>query len=908
MTIDIDYKNCYSFYIIGDEMNKNYYLESYSDIIKKLNTNIDTGLNSRVVNNLLIKYGKNVLPQKKSTSIIKIFFSGLLDPIVILLIITAFISFVIGEKIDAIVIAFIVILDLILGTIEEYQANKNADSLKKIINYNVKVFRDNEEKIIDSSFLVPGDIVLLNSGDHVPADIRIINCSNLQVDESILTGESASISKTSETIKKEVPLQERNNMLFAGCSVVTGRCLGVVVETGINTVVGNIFDTVSKIKDEKSPLTIRMEKLSNQISIMIIIVGFIIAMVLKSKGMPGSEIFMSVVALSVSAMPEGLPLALTMALTITSNQMVKKKVIVKKLNYVESLGSCTVIATDKTGTLTVDEQTAKIICLPNDHQYEISGAGYQVNGEILKLDIENRPLVEKIVLHGKLNNEAIKSKKNTYYGDSIDIAFRILAEKNKTYSDEYEIVKTIPYESENKYSAVFYKFNNEIYCTVKGSIEVILSFCNKMSLDNKEVKIDYKKLKQQNETLSKNGYRVIAIAAGKVKNFKIKDYYDIKDVPNLTFEGMVGFIDPIRDEVKGAIDKCFQAGIKVLMITGDHPLTAYSIAKEINLVESFDEVVTGAEIETYYKYGEKKFDNFIKNKKVFARVTPFDKLKIVESLKRLGEYVAVTGDGVNDAPAIRRANIGISMGSGTDTAKETAGMIIIDDSFKSIVSGVELGRCAYDNIRKVCYFLLSCGLAEVLFFLLSIVFDLPMPLLAIQLLWLNLVTDGFQDIALSFEKSEENIMKRKPIKTKESIFNRMLVEEVIISGLSIGILVFGIWYILINGFHLDINVARGYIMMLMVAIQNIHVFNCRSETESAFNISLKSNPFIVITVFGSILLQIIVMETPLLNNLLKVSSIPYSHIFMLMLIGLVILIIMEIYKILRYSKKNKANN
>ncbi len=888
-------------------MNKEYYLDSYSDVIKKFNTNIDTGLSNIEAGKLLEKYGKNTLPVKKSKSIISIFFSGLLDPIVILLIITAVISFLIGEVIDAIVIAFIIILDLILGTIEEYQANKNADSLKNIIKYNVKVFRDGEEKIIDSSLLVPGDIVLLESGDHIPADIRIINCSNLQADESVLTGESTSVSKTSDKLKKEVPLSDRSNMLFAGCSIVTGRSLGVVVETGINTVVGNIFDTVANIKEEKSPLAIRMNKLSNQISIMIIIIAFIISMVLKSKGMSGSEIFMAVVALTVSAMPEGLPLALTMALTITSNQMVKKKVIVKKLNYVESLGSCTVIATDKTGTLTVNEQTAKVICLPNSRKYNITGTGYKTNGEIEKVDIVNRPLIDKIVLHGKLNNEAVKSKKNTYYGDSIDIAFKILADKNKTYSDEYEIIKRIPYESENKYSAVFYKINNDIYCTVKGSIEVIISFCNKMSLNNKEEKIDYKRLMKQNEELSKEGYRVIAIASGKVKNFKIKDYYDIKDVPNLTFEGMVGFIDPIREEVKDSINECIGAGIKVLMITGDHPLTAYSIAKEINLVDSYDEVATGEDIEMYSKYDEEKFDMFIKNKKVFARVTPFDKLRIVESLKRMGEYVAVTGDGVNDAPAIRSANIGISMGSGTDTAKETAGMIIVDDSFKSIVSGIELGRCAYANIRKVCYFLLSCGLAEVLFFLLSIVFDLPMPLVAIQLLWLNLVTDGFQDIALSFEQSEKGIMKKKPIKTTESIFNRMLLEEVLISGLFIGIIVFGIWYVLINSLNIDVNIARGYIMVLMVFIQNIHVFNCRSETESAFNIPLKSNPLIVMTAFGSIFLQIIVMEVPILSHFLKTQPIPYSHMFMLILFAMGILIVMEIYKLLRYSKKKKVN-
>lgn len=886
-------------------MNDKYYLIDSSKVINEFDTDVNNGLDTKKCNALLKKYGENVLPSKKHDSVLKIFFSGFKDSIVILLIFTSLISFLIGEYIDGIIIIFIIILDLILGTIEEYQASKNADSLKNIIKYNVKVFRDGEEKIIDSSLLVPGDIVLMESGDKVSADMRIISCANLQVDESILTGESTNISKVSNTLPNDVSLAERTNMLYAGTSIITGRVEAVVVATGLNTVIGNIFDTVSNMKEEKSPLTIRMNKLSKQISILVIIIAFIIAIVLKSKGISGTEIFMSVVALSVSAMPEGLPLALTMALTITSNKMMKKKVIVKKLNYVESLGSCTVIATDKTGTLTVNEQTAKVICLPSNEKYYISGIGYNPIGEIEKVNIEDHRLIDKIALYGKLNNEAINVKKNEYMGDSIDIAFQVLAKKNKTYSDEYEVIKRIPYESENKYSAVFYKFNNEVYCTVKGSTEVVLSFCNKMELNDKVVDIKPSEINKQNMELSKDGYRVIAIACGKVKGFKIKDFYDMNDVPKLTFLGMVGFIDPIREEVKDAINECFEAGIKVLMITGDHPLTAYSIAKEISLVSSYDEVTTGEDIEKYANLSNKEFDDFIKNKKVFARVTPLDKLKIIESLKRTGEYVAVTGDGVNDAPAIRSANIGISMGSGTDIAKETAGMIIMDDSFKSIVKGIELGRCAYSNIRKVCYFLLSCGFAEVLFFLLSIVFDLPMPLVAIQLLWLNLVTDGFQDIALSFEKPEKGIMQRKPISTKESIFNRMLFEEVFISGTVIGLIVFGIWYVLINKLMIDVNLARGYIMVLMVFIQNIHVFNCRSETSSTFSISVRDNPLIILTVFGSILLQIIVMEVPYLSDLLKTSIIPYRHMFLLISYAIVILIVMEIYKLIRYSKKNR---
>ena len=882
-------------------MKKEYYYQNIDDIIKLFKSNTVSGLTSKEVVEKTKIYGQNVIPSKKKDSILKIFFSGLLDPIVLLLVFTVIVSFIIGEYIDGIVVSFIILLDLILGTIEEYRAEKNADSLKNLIKYDVKVIRDNEEKLIGSEYLVPGDIVLLESGDKIPCDMRIISSSNLQVDESILTGESISIHKMDTIIPKETSLQERSNMLYAGSSIVTGRARAIVVNTGLNTYVGQIAETVSKIKEEKSPLTIRMERLSKQISLLIIGVAILIAIVLIVKGYSYSEIFMSVIALTVSAMPEGLPLALTMALTITSNMMIKKKVIVKKLNYVESLGSCTVIATDKTGTLTVNEQTAKIIVLPNDNKYFVSGVGYKNNGEVEKVDLESREHIEKIILHGKLNNEAKKVKRN-YVGDSIDIAFQVLAEKANTYTDEYKILRSIPYESENKYSAVFYQYRGNVYCTVKGSFEVISSFCDKMIVNNKSIPISISSLNEQNEMLSMDGYRVIALASGKVENFKMKDFYNIEDIPKLTFEGMIGFIDPIRVEVGDAVKECHEAGIKVLMITGDHPLTAFSIAKELKIANDFSEVAAGEELLNCKN--DLEFDKFIQNKKVFARVTPMDKLRIVESLKRSGEFVAVKGDGVNDAPAIRSGNIGISMGSGTDTAKETSSMIIMDDNLKSIVSGIELGRTAYSNIRKVCFFLLSCGLAEVLFYVLSIASSLPMPLVAIQLLWLNFVTDGFQDVALSYEKGEKNIMKRKPISPNDSIFNRELFSEVLFSGLLIGVIVFGVWYILIEKMKMDISLARGYIMVLMVFIQNIHLFNCRSETRSAFNVPTTGNPLIVLTIVCSIGLQILVVQIPGLSNLLKTKPIPYQHVIILMLLSFIILVVMEIYK--KIKNKNKV--
>ena len=871
-----------------------YYAMTQDEIFKRFQVD-ESGLSTREATKRLNKYGKNELPKKEKDSILKIFLMELVDPIVLLLIVAIIASFIVGEVVDALAIIFIVLVDLIIGTYEENKANTTVEALASLVPEKVKVNRDGKEILIDSKELTVGDYVYLESGDKISADLRLIEAHNFTVDESILTGESITIEKNAKMLaNKELAIHSQTNMVFAGTSVVTGRARAIVVGVGLNTEICKIASTLNETVEEKSPLTIRIDKFSKEISILIGILSVILAILLFSKGLPFHEVLVSVIALAVSAMPEGLPLALTMALTIASNKMAKRKVVAKKLNYVESLGSCTVIASDKTGTLTVNEQTAKKIILPNDLEYAISGSGYSVNGEVAGTKLSYAKEIAKL---GVINNEA-KFSKTEQIGDSIDIAFLVLGEKMKTKINDIEIIETIPYESANKYSAVFYKKDGETYCTIKGSLEVVMSYCNKINLKKDFSPI---KIEEQNEALSSDGYRVIALANGKIKE---KEEYSEKDIKDLTFMGLVGFIDPIRKEAVPAIKKCTKAGIKVLMITGDHPLTAFKIAKDLKLTNTYDEVTTGGEVEEYLKKGEKAFDEFVKSKKVFTRVTPIEKLKIVESLKRQGEFVAVTGDGVNDAPALKVANIGIAMGSGTDIAKETSKMIVIDDNFRSIVNGVLEGRVAYANIRKITYFLISCGLAEVLFFTLAIAFDMPMPLVAIQLLWLNVVTDGIQDIALSFEKAEDDIMNKKPRDPKESLFDKTLFEEIIISGVFIGIVVFGLWYYLLNYVHMEVATARGYTMALMIIIQNIHAFNCRSEDKSSFKISLASNPIFAIGVIGSLVLGIAVLEVDFLSVFLKTSHVPMIHLLELICLGLSVLLVMEVYKRLKY-RKNK---
>ena len=487
-----------------------YFSMTIDEVFKKFQTD-EEGLSTKEAKKRIDKYGFNELPKKKRDSVFKIFFLELLDPIVLLLIVAIIASLTVGEYVDALAIFLIVLIDLIIGTYEENKANITVESLSKLVPEQVKVMRDGKETLIDAKYLTVGDYVLLESGDKISADIRIVESHNLSVDESILTGESVTVEKNEDMLpNKDLNINNQKNILFAGCSVVTGRCRGVVIGVGLNTEIGKIATTINETKEEKSPLTIRVDKFSKQISILIGILGILLAILLYTKNLPLEEILISVIALAVSAMPEGLPLALTMALTIASNKMAKRKVVAKKLNYVESLGSCTTIASDKTGTLTVNEQTAKKIVLPNGLEYLVSGSGYSVNGKVVGEKIK---LAEEVIKLGVINNEA-KFSKEEHIGDSIDIAFLVLGEKAKVKTKDIEIIDVIPYESENKYSAVFYKDGKDTYCTIKGSLEVVLNKSNKANL-RKE--FNKKSIEDQNTNLSSDGYRVIAIANGKIK-------------------------------------------------------------------------------------------------------------------------------------------------------------------------------------------------------------------------------------------------------------------------------------------------------------------------------------------------------------------------------------------------------
>ena len=885
-------------------MKENWYLLSKEETIEKTNSNIE-GLTKKEANYRLNKNGKNELPKSKQKTFLGVFISQFKNPIVYILLITMILSFIVGEYIDGLFILFVILIDAILGSVQEYKSNKNAEALASLIKIESLVIRNGEEIQIPSENLVVGDIVLLESGTKVPADLRLIESQNLSIDESLLTGESLPREKSSNIIKEEIILNDRSNMAYLGTSVMRGRGKGIVVETGSNTEIGKIAKEVLDANETETPIQIRMTKFTKQLGILTAILALIITIVLYFKGYTSKEIFFLVVALSVSAIPEGLPVVITLSLSISSNKMAKRNVLVKKLNAVEALGSATIIASDKTGTLTLNEQTVKKIILPDNEEFDVTGSGYNDKGKIIPIKESKIENIDTIIKEGVYNNEASLSLiKNEWvsFGDSMDIALLALGHKYNLEEKYYkaDIVGRIPYESEAAYSAVFYKENEEVHIGVKGTLEKILKFSNS--------KVDKDNIRKQNEELARQGYRVLAFATGIVKNFKEKENYNEKDIPKLDFLGLVSFIDPIRPDAKEAVKSCLTAGIKTVMITGDHPLTAFSVAKELGICSNETEVSTGKEIDEYLLMENSKFDEYIKTKTVFSRVTPMQKLAIVESYKRQGEFIAVTGDGVNDSPALKAANVGIAMGSGTDVAKETGALIITDDKFSSILNGVEEGRTAYDNVRKVTYMLLSCGVSEVFFYILSILSNYPIPLTAVQLLWLNLVTDGIQDVALAFEETEKDTLKKKPRNPNESLFDRILRNEIFLIGTIMGIIVFGVWIYLLDVLKYDLTTARGYILLLMVFMQNIHCFNCRSEITSIFKKPIKENKKLLLGIIIVLFIQFIIVENSFLSHILGSESIPLLHVLYLFLMSTPIIIFSEILKYIERKKLKRGKS
>ena len=747
----------------------------------------------------------NRMPEQKKAGLLKIFLAQFLNPLIYVLLIASAVTIFLEEYTDAIFIAVVLLLNAVIGTVQEFKAEKSAAALQQLVKVMAKVRRGGSVITIDSEELVPGDIIFLESGNKVPADVRLIEANDLKIDEAFLTGESEGIVKNTDPLEGELVVGDRKNMSYAGSTILYGRGVGVVTATALFTEIGKIAGTIKTTVSFKPPLVIRMEKFARQVAYIIMVVVVVLGLVAALQGMPLHDIFFLSVALAVSAIPEGLPVAITVALSISTSRMAKKNVIVRKLAAVEGLGSCTMIASDKTGTLTMNSQTVKKVILASGQKLNVTGEGYNDSGEIVPYDdadfSPHRQDMNAFVTASVLCNESELEKKNGQWiksGDSVDVAFLALSYKHGMNPGEikssHKIVAELPFESERKFAATFYEEEGKVFVAVKGAQETLLPLC--VCTDGKK---NNPELKKQLETdaiyLTSEGYRVIAVASAEVAR---AERYTDESIRDLHFLGLAGLKDPLRPEAYESVRSCLRAGVKVSMVTGDHPLTALSIAKDLGIAESMEHVITGVEVQDLTEGEYSALASVIGNKTVFARVSPLQKMRIVEALSENGHLVAVTGDGVNDVPALKKANIGIAMGSGTDLAKETAEIIITDDNFKSIEDGIEGGRHAYDNIRKVTYLLISTGAAEILLFLLSLFTSQPIPLTAVQLLWLNLVTNGIQDVALAFEGPEKDLMKRKPRDPKEGIFNRQMIQQTLLSGITMGLLAFVVFSYTLN--------------------------------------------------------------------------------------------------------------
>ncbi len=883
----------------------NWYQYGIKEAIQKLQTS-ETGLTDEEVRQRLKQYGHNKLAEEEKISRLKILLHQFKSPLIYILIIAALVTGFLGEFIDMGVIAVVLALNSIIGYFQEYKAEESVRALKKMVVQKARVLRDGKEKEISSEELVPGDIVLLSSGAKVPADLRLFKVNELKIDESILTGESVTVEKNTHAIKeKNLIPGDQKNMAFMGTSVVTGRAKGVVVETGGKTILGQIATEVKKLSITRTPLQQKIEKFAKLIGLLVlsgVSVIFIAGIIL---GMKASDMFITAVAASVATVPEGLPIVVTIAMAIGISRMARRNAIIKRLPAVETLGSTTVIGSDKTGTLTKNEMTVKLI-YDGQNIYEVTGSGYEPAGEILHegmpIKSKDRKNLEIVMRIGLLCNESDIYQENGEFkvdGDPTEGSLIVSAIKSGLHPEEekrhYPQIGIVPFESHRGYMATLHGHGDKKLIFIKGAPEKLLEMCTRCSTKEE---LNIKELLHKAHLFAKEGMRVLAMAYKEApKEMEELTHYDIEG--DLIFAGLQAMIDPPRPEAIEAIKGCKSAGIRVVMITGDHAATASAIAKMLGIAINDTNVLTGREIE---EITDDELFEKVKDISVFARVSPQHKLKVVQQLLKHGEVVAVTGDGVNDAPALKAAHIGVAMGkTGTDVAKESSDMVITDDNFASIFNAVEEGRIVFDNIRKVTFFLIPTGFAAVLSILFSMFLGIPIPYFPAQLLWINLVTNGLQHIALIFEPGEKGMIRMPPRDPKEGIMSKLLIKRSIVVGLLISI---GVIYNFVDTLDkgYSIEKARTIAVTTMVFFQFFQAWNSRSERESIFRISLISNPFLFYTMGAAFLAQLAFVYVPALQWVFRTEPILMNEWLQILMISATVIIVIEIDKWIRRKK------
>jgi len=861
------------------------------EVCRELNVDPERGLNDREVNRRLLEFGHNTLAVKKGVSPVFLFLGQFKDFMVVVLMVATLVSGLLGEIADAVTILAIIFVNALLGFIQEFKAEKSMESLRSLTAPEATVLRNGVGLKIPAAELVPGDIVLLEAGDRVPADIRWLKTSNIRVEESALTGESQPVAKNSQPLLDEyTPVADRKNMGFMGTVLVSGRGIGVVVASGMNTEMGLIAGMIQQVKEEDTPLQRRLAQLGKWLVTLCLAICVVVVITGLLQGESLYKMFFAGVSLAVAAIPEGLPAIVTVALAIGVQRMVKRNAVIRKLPAVETLGCATVICSDKTGTLTQNEMTVRrIYC--DGQVITVSGYGYDPKGDFHGADPfkDKGPLRELLNCAALCNNAVLtkrglrisglfrNERKDSMWGidgDPTEGALLVAAAKAGIWREELERkaqrVAEIPFESERKRMTVIYKTKNEGYkAYVKGAPDIILNLCNReLTRDGvKELTPDRRQaILHFNDEMASQALRVLALAVKKVQPGETGGEVE----RDLIFVGLMGMIDPPRPSAVKAIKVCQAAGIKPVMITGDHKLTAQAVARELGILRGPNQyVVSGSELD---QMTDEELAKHVMNISVFARVAPIDKLRIVRAFKQRGQIVAMTGDGVNDAPAVKEADIGVAMGqTGTDVTKEASSMIITDDNFATIVAAVEEGRGIYDNIRKFIRYLLSCNLGEVLVMFLGTLVGLPLPLLPIQILWVNLVTDGLPAMALGVDGSEPDIMRREPRRPDESVFARGLGKKILIRGTMIGVgtllvFVIGLWY------GVGLLAARTMAFTTLVFSQLFHVFDCKSEHRGIFEVGLFSNPLLVAAVAVSATMQLCVIYIPVLQSIFKTTA------------------------------------
>ncbi|MDF2954260.1 MAG: Magnesium-transporting ATPase [Thermodesulfobacterium sp.] len=850
-----------------------YSQKSIKEVLELLKTSIN-GLSEKEAKRRLELYGKNILESKKKKTAFQILFSQFKDFLIFILIVAAVISGFVGELLDTITIIVILFINALIGFVQEYRAEKAMEALSKMASPYAVVIRENKAKKILAEELVPGDIVLLEAGDIVPADIRLLEAYQLKLDESPLTGESVSVLKHTESIlEKSVFISEKKNMVFKGTLVTNGRGKGVVVATGMNTELGKIAKMVQE-GETKTPLQKRLADFGKKLGIATIVICFVIFTLGILRGEEPLIMLLTAVALAVAAVPEALPAVVTITLAFGARKMVNLNALVRNLPAVETLGSVTYICTDKTGTLTQNKMTVR---------------------KLFSFDKNSEPFF----LCMALNNDVKITEENKITGDPTEIAIYEFA-LNKGFNKlelqkKFPRVFEIPFDPKRKCMTTIHKKENSYLVFTKGALEVILEKSSSILIDGKVEPITEKmrkELSEKGEEFAKKGMRILAFSYKEMKDLSDSEKFE-KD---LVFLGFCGMIDPPREEVKSAIALCKSAGIKVVMITGDHPVTAYAIAKELEIVERNEPInevaITGKELE---ELTLKKFEKKVEKIKVYARTSPEQKLKIVKALQDKGQFVAMTGDGVNDAPALKKADIGIAMGSGTEVSKEASDLILLDDNFTTIVKSVKEGRKIYDNIRKFIKYTMTSNSGEIWTVGLAPFLGLPLPLLPVHILWINLITDGLPGIALSGEPAEKDVMQRPPRHPKENIFAHGLGIHIIWVGLLMGAV-----SLFTQALTLKLNMHWQTIVFSVLCLSQLgHVLAIRSEKESLFKLGLFSNKVLFFSVIFSVFLQLTIIYCPIFNKFFHTQPLSFKELIITFGLSSIVFIVVEIEKFIK---------